>query len=345
MTRLRRSRCTHGGIERWRRGQAFGFYWGDGEPVTDPAVLARIDELAIPPAWRDVWICPWANGHIQAMGTDAAGRRQYRYHDAWRAHRDREKFERVLSLGRSIEPMRARVAADLAGSGMDRARVLAAAVRLLDLGSFRIGGEQYAAEHETYGIATLRKEHARIRRGAMVFSYSAKGSKWREVVVRDDDVLPVIAALRRRRGDGADLFAYRDGRRWVDVRSDDVNAYIKEVAGGDYSAKDLRTWSATVLAAARLAAGPVPSSRTARRRVEAAVVREVAEHLGNTPAVCRNSYIDPRVIDRFEHAETIAPALARAHRAASLDDQRLRNAVDRAVVELLEEALGERCAA
>lgn len=345
MVRLRRSRCAEGGIERIRRGRGFSYRFGNGDPVTDTEILNRIAELAIPPAWRDVWICPWPNGHIQAIGTDAAGRRQYRYHDAWRMHRDREKFDRVLSLGRSIESLRARVTEDLDRQGTTRERVLAAAVRLLDLGCFRIGGEQYAAEHETYGIATLQKEHVKIRHGEMVFSYSAKGSKWREVVVREDAVLPVITALRRRRGGGSDLLVYKEGRRWVDVRSDDVNAYIKEVAGGDYSAKDLRTWSATVLAAARLAATPIPPSRTARRRVEAAVVREVAAHLGNTPAVCRNSYIDPRVMDRFEHGETIAPALSRVHDASALDDQRLRNAVDRAVVVLLEEAPAESRAA
>jgi len=232
--------------------------------VTDAATLERIARLAIPPAWKDVWICPWPNGHIQATGNDAAGRRQYRYHDVWREHRDREKFERVLTLGRSIAALRRRVERDLKGDGMGRERVLAAMVRLLDLGSFRIGGEQYAAEHETFGVATLRKEHVKVRAGEIIFSFPAKGGKWQTFVVREANVLPVVAALLRRRGGGDELFAYKDGARWKDLRSDDVNAYIKDAAGGDYSAKDLRTWTATVLAAARFAASPRPASRSAR---------------------------------------------------------------------------------
>lgn len=338
VARLRRSDWRAGGIRRVGRGKGFTYRWWSGERVDDPVTLERIRQLAIPPAWRDVWICPWPNGHIQATGTDAAGRRQYRYHDAWREHRDREKFERVLALGRSMDALRARVADDLGGSGLGRARVLAAVVRLLDLGCFRVGGEEYAAEHETFGIATLRQSHAKVRGGALLFSFPAKGSKWQEIVVHEPDVEPVVASLVRRRTGPDDLFCYRDGGRWVDVRSADVNAYIKEAAGDDYSAKDFRTWSATVLAATLLAGvDPPPASQTARRRAVSGVVRRVAEHLGNTPAVCRASYIDPRVVDRFEHTQTIAPSLARLHDAASLDEQGLRCAVDRAVVQLLEE--------
>lgn len=346
VARLRRSHCADAGIERRRAGRGFAYRWANGEPVTDHDTLERIKALAIPPAWRDVWICPWPNGHIQATGTDAAGRRQYRYHDDWRVHRDREKFDRVLDLGRSMQTLRRRIADDLAVDGMGREKVVAAAVRLLDLGCFRVGGEEYAAEHETFGIATLRKEHARVLRGEMVFSYPAKGGKWMEVAVRDDAVLPIVAALRRRRGGGPDLFAYRQGKSWVDVRSGDVNAYIKDAAGGDFSAKDFRTWSATVLAAARLAAvAPAPRSPTGRRRAVAGAVRDVAEHLGNTPAVCRSSYIDPRVIDRFAHGETIVAALAAVHDPTSLEGLDGRNAIDRAVVALIEERESVRQAA
>jgi DNA topoisomerase-1 len=336
--RLRRSDCSAQGLTRVKKGRGFQYLWADGRPVRDPDTLARIRGLAIPPAWRDVWICPWPNGHIQATGTDAAGRRQYRYHDAWREHRDREKFARVLALGRSIEVLRARVAEDLARPGMDRERVLAAAVRLLDLGCFRIGGEQYAAEHETFGVATLRREHVKVRGDTMLFSFPAKGAKWQEVAVRDQDLLPVVATLARRRSGGPDLLCYKQGRRWVDVRSEDVNAYVKDAAGGDFTAKDFRTWSATVLCAAFLAeVDPVPASGTARRRAVSSVVRRVAEHLGNTPAVCRSSYIDPRVLDRFSQEETIAPALAGLREPGSPEDPAMRDAVDRAVVALLDE--------
>lgn len=325
---------------RLKQGKGFRYLWPNGQPVKDPETLSRIRALAIPPAWRDVWICQWPNGHIQATGTDAAGRRQYRYHDAWRVHRDREKFERVLRLGRSIETLRERVSEDLAQPGLGRARVLAAAVRLLDLGCFRIGGEQYAAAHETFGVATLRKEHVKVRRDTMTFSFPAKGAKWCEVVVRDADLLPVISALVRRRGGGPDLLCYKEGRRWVDVRSDDVNQYVKDAAGEDFSAKDFRTWSATVLCAAFLAeVDPLPTSPTARRRAVSGVVRRVAEHLGNTPTVCRSSYIDPRVLDRFAHTQTIARALV-ARGGDAMEGPTLRESVDRAVVALLEEAEG-----
>lgn len=328
-----------------RRGRGFSYRTATGAPV-DAETLERIEQLAIPPAWTDVWICPWPNGHIQALGTDAAGRRQYLYHQDWRAHRDREKFDRVLTLGRSIADLRAKVTADLEAGGMGKERVLAATVRLLDIGCFRIGGEAYAAEHDTFGLATMRKEHVKVRGPQMVFSYPAKGSKWVQIAVREPAVLPVVRALVRRRGGGDDLFAYKEKGRWVDVRSDDVNAYIKEAAGGDYSAKDFRTWSATVLAAARLAEiSPPPASVTARRRAVARVVRDVADHLGNTPAVCRSSYIDPRVLDRFDGGATIRPALAAVHDPAALDDESLRNSVDRAVVALIDGGDGERRAA
>lgn len=339
MARLRRSACDGRGIARVRRGRGFSYHWWTGQRVADADTLERIRGLAIPPAWNDVWICPWPNGHIQAIGTDAAGRRQYRYHDAWQAHRDREKFDRVLALGRSIDRLRARVRRDLRAEGMEKDRVVAAIVRLLDVGCFRTGGEEYAAEHETFGVTTLRTDHVRIRGDTLVFTFPAKGSKWQTFEVRDKEVLPIVRALRRRRGAG-ELFAHKEGRRWKPVRSDDVNAYIKRVAGSDYTAKDLRTWSATVHAAVRLAAVPAATSTAARRRAVTAAVKDVAEHLGNTPAVCRASYVDPRVIDRFEHAEAL-PALLAAGREGPwpLTDVRRRSRLDAAVVALIEEEL------
>jgi DNA topoisomerase IB len=288
----------------------------------------------------DVWICPWPNGHIQAIGIDSAGRRQYRYHDDWRIHRDREKFERVLDFAAALPKLRAAVEKDLARDGLGRERVLAAIVRLLDIGLFRIGGEEYAEDHETFGVASLRKEHVRISDGIMVFEYPAKGSIPRLVQVRNAGACEVVAALRRRRSAGSNLFAYKHGNRWTEVHAQDVNDYIKAIAGDRFSAKDFRTWSATVLTAATLAENhPIPDSSRKRRRAIVNAVATVAEHLGNTPAVCRSAYVDPRVIDRFEGGETITTHLAR-RQLRGLDDltergPNLQRAVEQAVVDLI----------
>ena len=232
VSRLRHSNLHGPGIIRRRRGKGFSYAWTTGERVDDPEILDRIRALVIPPAWQEVWICPWPHGHIQAVGTDAAGRRQYRYHDEWRRRRDHEKYERAIELGRAMPTVRKIVAADLAEGGFGRRRVLAAAVRLLDLGCFRIGDEEYAEEHGTFGVATLQKEHVRIHGDELIFDYPAKGSIPRNVVVADAGLVEVIGALRRRRGGGTDLLAWKEARRWVDVRSADINAYIKEIAGG-----------------------------------------------------------------------------------------------------------------
>jgi DNA topoisomerase I len=310
--------------------------------VTDEETLARIRRLAIPPAWTDVWICPWPNGHIQAVGTDAAGRRQYRYHDQWRVERDRHKFNRVLDFAAALPVLRRKVRRDLNADGLGRDRVLAAIVRLLDVGFFRVGGEEYAQEHETFGVASLHKDHVRIRDGVMVFEYPAKGSVARTVEVRDAQALRVVAGLRRRRSGGPNLFAYRHGRRWVPVYAQDVNDYIKDVAGTEFSAKDFRTWAATVLAAAALAENKrVPDSRATRRHAAVDAVATVAEHLGNTPAVSRSSYVDPRVLDRFENGKTINRRGPRQHPLKELDrrsghDGRPHRVLEEAVMELLD---------
>ncbi len=235
-----------------RRGRGFSYLDEDGEAVEDAEVRARIGELAIPPAWTDVWICPDPRGDIQATGYDDAGRKQYLYHDAWREHRDRRKFEQMEDFARSLPALRKRIERDLSLRGLVRERVLGCAVRLLDLGFFRIGSERYAAENETYGLATLKKRQVRLEGGAAVFDYRAKGSKRHVQVVADAAVLPTIRALKRRRAGGAELFAYRNARSWHDVRSDEINEYLKDLAGGEFTAKDFRTWNASVLAAVAL---------------------------------------------------------------------------------------------
>jgi DNA topoisomerase IB len=275
-------------------------------------VLARIRDLAIPPAWEDVWICPYPGGHIQATGMDARGRKQYLYHRTWRERRDQEKFDEMLRFARLLPRLRAHVERDLAEVGEDtlsRERVLATAVRLLDRGFFRIGSEDYALENESYGLATMRKEHVSLVNGFVVFDYPAKSAKRHVRHVVDPEVAAVVERLKRRRGGGPELLAFKQGRRWVDITSADINAYVKDSTGKDFSAKDFRTWGATVLAAVGLAVSPARESQTARKLAVTRVVKEVAHHLGNTPAVARASYIDPRVIDRYLDGYTIAPVI------------------------------------
>ena len=329
--------CTAPGIRRVRRGRGFSYLEEDGTRIEDREVLERIRALAIPPAWEDVWICPDDHGHIQATGIDDARRKQYLYHERWRAHRDRQKFEQMAEFGAALPRLRTAVEADLSMRGLVRERVLGCAIRLLDLGFFRVGSERYAAENETYGLATLKKGQVRLERGRAVFDYRAKGSVRQVQEVADPSVLPTIRALKRRRTGPTDLLAYRNGRVWHDVRADEINDRLKELAGGDFTAKDFRTWNATVLAAVQLAShDPPPASKTARKRAVSDAVKQVAAYLSNTPAVSRSAYIDPRVIDRFDSGETIRDALDRAVDRADPGQFPDRERIERAVLELLD---------
>jgi len=337
--RLRRSDVHGPGYRRRRAGRGFAYYDVDGALIRDDRV-DRIRALAIPPAWRDVWICPWPNGHIQATGVDAAGRRQYRYHDQWRARRDAEKHERVLQIARQLPDVRDAVKAALRTRGLNRDRVLATAIRLLDLGAFRIGSEQYEEENGTFGLATLKRSHVSVRGERTFFSYTAKGGIEREVEITDRPTATVVRQLLERPADaGEDLLAYQteDGV-WRDVVSSEINAYLKEVSGAEITAKDFRTWTATVLMAAALAEATPPASRTARKRTISAAYKKVSEQLGNTPAVCKASYVDPRVVDRFEDGETVAKALAAADEALSsggMADRDTQKVLEAAVCQLL----------
>jgi DNA topoisomerase IB len=336
MGRLRRVDCSGPGIRRLPRGRGFGYVDERGRRVDDEQTLERIRALAIPPAWREVWICPHPGGHLQATGVDAAGRKQYRYHDAWRQRRDREKFDAMLDFARALPRLRRRVARDLAAEGMGRERVLACAVRLLDLGFFRIGSEDYAERNESYGLATIRKQHVKVRAGELVFDYPAKSGQRRIHAIADDDVRAVVTALKRRRGGSQELLAYKLDGVWVDVRSSDVNDYLKQVAGPSVSAKDFRTWNGTVLAAVALAArAGEAGSKAARKRAIVAAVEEVSVFLGNTPAIARGSYIDPRVFDRFLSGWTIAPVLERLGGPEAMADIRARDRIEAAVVDLV----------
>jgi len=337
MPRLKRVDCADPGIRRVRRGRGFSYVDASGARVVDPVTLQRISELTIPPAWEDVWICTAPNGHIQATGTDAAGRRQYRYHDAWRRHRDREKHDRMLEFASVLPDARARMLADLARPSTDRLRVLGGAARLLDLGFFRIGSEEYAESNGSYGLATMRRDHVTCAGEVLTFDYVAKSGKQRVQSVADADLCRLVRTLKRRRGGGDELLAYRsaDGA-WVDVKSSDINAYLREITGGEFTAKDFRTWHATVLCAVGLAVSAgAPASESARKRAIARAVKEVAHYLGNTPAVCRASYIDPRVIDLYTDGVTIQADLGSLGAEATFGELSTQGAIERAVFRLL----------
>jgi DNA topoisomerase-1 len=339
--RLRRADCSGPGIRRSsRRGHGFAYTDEDGRRVDEPEVLERIAALAIPPAWKDVWICPYPNGHLQATGIDAAGRKQYRYHDAWRTRRDAQKFDEMVGFARALPRLRRRVDRDLgACTTPDRNCVLACAVRLLERGFFRIGSEEYAEENESYGLATMRRQHVTVEDGGlMVFDFPAKSGQRRHQGVLDERACAIVGALKRRRGGGPELLAFKEAGRWHDLRSEDINEYVKEATGGDYSAKDFRTWNATALAAVALAvSGESARTKTARKRAVKRAIEEVAFYLGNTPAVCRASYIDPRVFDAFDARLTIRPALERV--AAKLRPGELpihQPVLERAVLDLID---------
>ena len=341
--RLRRSDCSAVGFRRRKVGRGFAYYDCAGGRITDPDVLERVKGLVIPPAWTDVWICPDPRGHIQATGMDARGRRQYRYHDVWREHRDREKFDHMLEFARVLPSLRQVVAEHLRHPDLNRERVLACATRLLDLGFFRIGTEGYAEENQTYGLATMHKSHVKVSGGVVTFDYTSKSGKRRIQSVVDPEVVEVVQALKRRRGGKPELLAWRDGRRWVDVRSPDINAYIKECTGGEFTAKDFRTWNATVLAAVALAVSAQVTSHTGRKRAITRSIKEVAHYLGNTPAVSRSSYVDPRIIDRYREGRTIRPALEALgmEPAVTTDETGVslltQGAIEAAVLDLIED--------
>jgi DNA topoisomerase IB len=343
-SRLRRSDCSGPGLHRIRRGRGFSFADEDGAPIADPDVIERIRSLAIPPAWKDVWICADPMGHLQATGIDAAGRKQYLYHPRWRERRDREKFRRMERFARLLPRLRRQISADItgdraaSGAGPTRTAVLACAVRLLDVGLFRIGSEQYAEEDHGVGLATVRREHVTIRTDdTIVFDYPAKGGVRRVHVIQDPVCGELVRTLRRRRAGPPELLAYRDGRRWTPLRSDDINEYLKQHLGSEFSAKDFRTWNATVLASVSLAAeGGLGSSKAARKRAIDRAVRGVSELLGNTKAVARRAYIDPRVFDRYLSGWTITAGLKRVGDLHPGDD-RGRARLEGAVLDLLEE--------
>jgi DNA topoisomerase IB len=322
-----------------RRGRGYSYLDADGERIADEQTLDRIAALAIPPAWRDVWICPDPGGHLQATGIDDAGRKQYLYHELWRERRDRQKFREMEDFAHALPRLRTKVQRALdASNELSRERVGAGATRLLDIGLFRVGGEQYA-DDETggFGLATLTRDHLRWRGDCAVFDYLGKSGVERVLEISDPDSVTLLRQLCKRRSGPPELLSYRDGRRWQHLGSDGINDYIKAKAGEEFSAKDFRTWNATALAAARLAhyeQHPLPRPRS-RQRVLRAVVKDVAEMLGNTPAVARRSYVDPRVLDAYLAGTAIDVGIDHDASLVGLSNRRRRE-IELAVLRLFD---------
>ena len=302
---LRRSDPRGPGITRERAVAGFLYRDPSGAQITSAQTLRRVGELVIPPGWNDVWISADPLGHIQATGIDRRGRTQYRYHQLWRERRDAQKFEHMVRFAGALPVLRTAALRDLGrrpagGQRLDRDRVAAGAVRLIDLGMFRIGGERYAELDHHYGATTLRKRDVKVTRDGVLFDYIGKEGKRRTVTITDQAVRPVVRALVSSGNDLDSLFGYQDGGTWRPLHSHEVSGYIAAHAGGHFTAKEFRTWNATVLMALLLAAADPPPTGRGRKMAIAAGVRVVADSLGDTPAVARNSYIDPRLISRYE---------------------------------------------
>jgi len=288
-----------------RSGRGFGYRDADGRAVRDPEILERIESLVIPPAWTEVWIAPHPNGHVQATGVDAAGRRQYLYHPVWRAQKDRAKFDRMLAFAEALPAARRTVTRELRSEGLSRERVLAGAFRMLDSAALRIGSTRYADENGSYGLSTLLCAHAAVLEGDVVrLRFPAKSGHAWESELHDRDLAALIGALKRR-GGRARLLAWPAEGRWHPVSAEEINADLRSRLGGDFSAKDFRTLRGTAAAALSLARTGPQSSETARRRAVAAAIRAAADTLENSPAVARASYVDPRIIDHYAHGEVV----------------------------------------
>lgn len=295
---------TRPGLSRRRAGRSFSYRDAADRPIHDTATLARIKHLAIPPAWRDVWICASPHGHIQATGRDMRGRKQYRYHPDWRAVRDETKYERVIAFGRALPAIRQRVARDLRLPGLGRRKVLAAMVRLLETTLIRIGNDEYARENRSFGLSTMQDRHAKIKGGLIHFEFRGKSGRQHQIDLRE----PRLAKIVRQAQDlpGQELFQYRDDAGAVqDVASDDVNAYLREIAGDDFSAKDFRTWAGTVIAALALREFERFDTKAQAKKNLVRAIERVAERLGNTPAVCRKCYIHPVVMESYLDGATV----------------------------------------
>jgi DNA topoisomerase I len=330
MPRLRRTFPDQPGWTRRKAGKGFTYLDEHGKRLDDEQVQ-RCKDLVIPPAWTDVWITPYPNGHLQAVGTDDAGRKQYLYHPQWRASRDAAKFDRILVFGKALSKARERVLADIGSEGMSLERACAVAVRLLDLGYFRIGNDVYTDTHGSFGLTTMLKEHVSRQGKALRFTFVGKSGIEHDITIDDPSATEALDVMRRRRGGGDRLLAWKDGKHWKDLSSADVNDYIRACFGIDATAKDFRTWHATVIAADALAETEEPGgTKASRKRAVASAMKEVSEFLGNTPTLARTSYVDPRVVEAYERGRTV-----KVRGKYDTDDAR-QAALERAVLKLLD---------
>lgn len=329
------------GIRRRRAGKAFSFLAPDGRVLRDPATLRRIKRLAVPPAWTDVWICPHENGHIQAAGRDARGRKQYRYHERWREVRDESKYGRVLAFGAALPRIRRHVAADLRRKGMSREKVLATVVRLLETTLIRVGNDEYASQNGSFGLTTLRNRHARVRGSQITFEFTGKSGKKHRIDVRDASLAKLVRKCQEL--PGQELFAYEDETGTHDVSSGDVNDYLRGIAGEEFSAKDFRTWAGTVLAAIALREFEEFSSQRQAKQNVVRAVEAVAKMLGNTPSVCRRCYVHPTILESYLAGQTIATLQQSAEERLKKSLAKLRPE-EAAVMMLLHERLAEASA-
>jgi DNA topoisomerase IB len=329
MPRLRRTFPDQPGWTRRRSGKGFTYLDEHGERL-GPEEVQRCKDLVIPPAWQDVWITPHPNGHLQAVGTDDAGRKQYLYHPQWRASRDAAKFDRILVFGKALSKARERVLADIGSEGMSLERACAVAARLLDLGYFRIGNDVYTDTNGSFGLTTLLKEHVSRTKAGLRFTFVGKSGIEHDITIDDPSAIQALDVMRRRRGGGDRLLAWKDGRHWKDLGSAEVNDYIRTCFGIEATAKDFRTWHATVIAADALARTDEPGeTKASRKRAVSAAMKEVSEFLGNTPTLARTSYVDPRVVEAYERGRTV-----KVRGRYDTDDAR-QAALERAVLKLL----------
>jgi DNA topoisomerase I len=331
------------GISREPSGKSFRYRGADGKLVSDPKVLGRIKRLAIPPAWTDVWICPYENGHIQAVGRDAKRRKQYRYHSEWQAVRDENKYERTIAFGQALPKIRAHVAKDLKAGGLGRRKVLAAIVRLLETTLIRIGNEEYARQNHSFGLSTMQDRHVSIQRGNIHFEFRGKSGVKHEIDLHD----PRLASIVRQAQDlpGQDLFQYVDDNgEQQKITSDDVNTYLREIAGEEFSAKDFRTWSGTVLAAMALRQYEKFETKKEAKKNLTRAIEAVSERLGNTPSVCRKCYVHPVILNSYLDGTTVQVLEKKSAQVLKNASGKL-NAEEVAVLNFLKERLEKGAAA
>lgn len=306
MVRLRRTDTGRKGYTRVHAGKGFSYRNPDGTLMHDQELRERFESMGIPPAWQKVWICPYENGHIQAIGFDAAGRKQYIYHPFWREKKDRIKYDRALKLAESLPSARRQVTMHLRESGTGKERALAAAFRMLDSGSLRVGSERYTNENGSHGLATLLNAHVKVHGDTIALAFPAKSGKFWESEIKDADLAAAVRVLKRR-GPNARLLAFRDDKGWHPLAAVDINEYVRERTGGEFTAKDFRTLHGTLAAAISLAKHGPEATKAGRQKAVAQAMRDASEVLSNTPTIARASYVDPRLVDRYAAGETIDP--------------------------------------